>query len=477
MSPSASQGSSRPLRVRFETMGCRSNFADTIDLQAALIERGDLPVDAGDVDVIVVNTCSVTDTADRDALKLIEKLRTSSPTARVVVTGCFAESGTEALQRQGLADAVVGPGRRADVLNAIRSDVSELQRESSIVPLPQKKGSGRRQSISIDAPISAALSGPLQPLGETRARARYHLRIQEGCDNFCTFCIIPFTRGSLSSRPASLLLEDIRRLNDLGYDEIVLTGTHIGGYGEDCGSSLLALLEQIAAANIGPRIRLSSIDPNDLSNEIVDLVAEQHIFCRHLHICIQALSDRILKRMNRRYRMSDVRTLLAYAEQKIEKCCIGSDLITGFPGESREELEQEIGEFLALPLSYLHVFPFSERSGTGATVLDGAIPVAERKRRAARWRALSERRFRDYLHGFVGETVEVVIERCDERVIVGTSNEFLPVRFVGASHAAFTRGKRIFGKVVRIDVAQQTENGSGSIGEDVAVCELLSRES
>ncbi len=265
-------------------------------------------------------------------------------------------------------------------------------------------------------------------MGEIRNRSRYHLRVQEGCENSCTFCIIPQTRGRLSSRSLRDVREDVEYLRDQGYQEIVLTGTHLGGYGEDIGLGLQDLLSVVQEVKNGPRVRLSSIDPNDLVPEIIDFIAESHQICRHLHICVQALSDRTLKRMNRKYRLDEAREILWYVNKKLPGCCIGSDVITGFPGESRQEVEEGIEEFLRLPISYLHVFPYSERSGTAATRLDGSVALPERKRRAARWRAVAQRKHRAYLASLCGQELEIVLEQGKESHVYGTSAEFAPVR-------------------------------------------------
>ncbi len=454
------------LRVAFETLGCRSNYADTIDLQAALVERGAVPCEFSEAaDVYVINTCTVTDGADKEAYRLIRKAHERSPGARIVVTGCLAEVGSDELFATGKVNSVIGPGRRDAVLGAIlgRGELSRLTDRTALVKAPTrrvKKSLPVRHSISLADPISPEIAGPGTYLGEVKSRARYHLRIQEGCENSCTFCIIPQTRGLLSSRSLKDLKADFQHLAAVGYNEIVLTGTHIGGYGEDTGSSLSALLQEIAAWEFGPRVRLSSIDPNDLSCEIVDLIAKGHVFCNHLHICVQAFSDSVLKRMNRRYRLGEVFEIISYIEEQLPGCCIGSDLITGFPGESREEVEKEIEVFLSLPISYLHVFPYSERSDTPAVRLDGAVDKGERARRAARWRALSERRRATFLQSLVGAELEFIVEGFDDDFLYGTSREYAAVKtpqrlFVsGDSPVTKLLGKRV---IVR---ALTEDNGS-----------------
>ena len=390
------------LRVAFETFGCRSNYADTVDLQAALVEKGLTPCGMDtEADVYVVNTCTVTNEADKAASKIIKKIRSDNPEARIVVTGCMAEVGEEAISELEAADAIIGPGRREQILSAIVGQeeqvlTSKSEEDPAFVSFetlqvgrekrPKRSGANFR-SISLDHQLSPALQGPGSKLGDVPVRARYHLRIQEGCENSCTFCIIPQSRGRLSSRAKADIIEDIQKLADVGYNEVVLTGTHIGGYGEDFGANFLELLSLVEAKSAISRVRLSSIDPNDVSYEMVDLLSKSNTFCDHLHICIQAFDDGVLKRMNRLYRLEEVFDILNYISNKWPRCCLGSDVITGFPGETREDVEREIEVFNKLPFSYLHVFPYSERQGTAAERLDGVVPINERRRRAARWRA------------------------------------------------------------------------------------------
>ncbi len=447
-----------PLRVAFHTLGCRSNYADTIDLQAAVLEQGGVPCDFdAPADVYVINTCTVTDNADKDALKLIRKARTSAPDAKVIVTGCMAEVKANELLSLAEVDAVVGPGRKQEVVAAVIGDATAAS--SAAIELPKEYQSGRRpkkslpqrRSISLVDPISSKVAGPGAVMGESRTRARFHLRIQEGCENSCTFCIIPQTRGRLSSRAVSDILKDIEHLAAVGYREIVLTGTHIGGYGEDIGSSFHDLLTELERSSAIRRIRISSIDPNDLDKRSVDLMAKSSVFCHHLHICVQSFTDYTLKRMNRRYRMAEVFDLLDYVQERLPNCCLGSDVIVGFPGECRQEVDQGIETFLTLPFSYLHIFPYSERTGTAATRLDGTIDYAERKRRSARWRSLAERRRESYARDLVGREVEIIVEQFDGSIARGTSREFVTCGITVANSEDLRIGQTLRAAATRYD--------------------------
>lgn len=471
-----------PLRVGFHTFGCRSNHADTIELQAALVERGAVPCSADEAaDVYVLNSCTVTDQADRDVLRALRRLRKRAPEARIVLTGCMASLAED--QRRDLpeVDAVVGAGRREEVLRAIEDrSWSPLADDPALVSLGELGARGRRpsrsganwRSISLSGEMPQTVPGPGQPLGEAALRARYHLRVQEGCENSCTFCIIPQTRGRLSSRPLEQIRADLWRLAELGYEEVVLTGTHLGGYGEDRGLSLLTLLQTIAEERAVPRVRLSSIDPNDVSEEMIALLAGAGVFCEHLHVCMQAFSDPILKRMNRKYRMKEVRQLVGAIRSQWPQCSLGTDVICGFPGETRDNVEEQIRCFGELGFSYVHVFPYSERSDTPATRLAGAVETAERRKRAARWRAVGQRAKRERMRQLIGREIEIIVEQKQETAhgveIRGTSREFIPAAVAAEKRIAerLRSGQRLRLKAYRLNK-----------GEDHLRCELLNQES
>ncbi|MDD2943965.1 MAG: radical SAM protein [bacterium] len=275
------------LRVAFETLGCRSNFADTVDLQLACAEKGAAPIEfSGEADVYVINTCTVTDGADKDVRKIVRRLRERKPEARIVITGCLAEveEGRSFAEDEGFQ--VIGTGRRNQVVEAIFSADSQPSNRAMTVR-EQKK----RKSISLDQELPDIVPGPHGALGEIEMRSRFHLRVQEGCDSSCTYCIIPRTRGALSSRPLADVLADAKKIYAAGYSEVVLTGTHLGGYGEDAGISLTILLKELLALDLPLRYRLSSLDPDDVSLELLDVWQESARICRHFHICLQALDD------------------------------------------------------------------------------------------------------------------------------------------------------------------------------------------
>jgi len=460
------------LKVALHTMGCRSNFADSVELQVALASAGAAPCSISeDADVYVVNTCTVTDSAEKEVRSLIRSIRKDNPERRIVITGCLATVGSEVFKELSALDSVVPPGQRKNLVASILSPATDAAGDfSTSTGLPKR--AQRLTSEDINDPLGPALASPTEKLGSLPMRKRFHLRVQEGCDNFCTFCIIPFTRGKIVSRKSERIFEDLKKLSDLGYEEVVLTGTHLGGYGEDFGSSLIELLKDFAKRKPIKRVRLSSLDPNDITPEFIDLIASEEIFCEHLHLCMQALDDEVLKRMNRRYSLSEGLELLEYARRIIPAASLGTDLITGFPGETSSIFEKQCERFNSSPLSYVHVFPYSERADTAATRLDGEVELQERKRRAGRLRALAEKRYRDFSRSFVGKNVEVILETVREledgrMEYRGTSREFIEAK---TSLASFSERSPELGRCVQLRVTAFDESG------ETLQCELFDQE-
>lgn len=487
--------SSAPALVAFETMGCRSNYADTMEIQANLLEHGYSACDfqtgyEKQAPYFVLNTCTVTDNADRSVIRALKKIRSEAPEAKVLVTGCMAEVSGERLEKEGLGDLVLGPSGKHKLVSAILSNdfssssdeetngsgLSSEERKSYPGGRRVSKTSAQFHSIEIDSPISPAMPGPGEvwstgaaktqsPGQELRSRSRYNLRVQEGCENSCTFCIIPKTRGLFSSRSEARILEDLEVLEQKGYQEVVLSGTHLGGYGLDVGQTFQGLLERIAKRAPALRIRLSSIDPNDLTEPVISVLKESPVFCEHAHVCLQALDAKVLKRMNRLHSLEESITVVEALAGGSRPFSVGADLIVGFPGETRAQFDSALELLEGLPVSYVHVFPYSERSGTAAVRLDGAVDVSERKRRAARLRALAGRKKVDFLSTLLGKKIELVLETKVERpeetgqvsyrlrqAWKGTSREFAnAVVFSGDDSSRLSAGARLRASVTGID--------------------------
>lgn len=437
------------MRVAVTTLGCKVNQYDAASIETRLRHEGCTIVPfAPGADVYIVNTCTVTDRADAESRQLARRARRFNAAARVIMTGCFAQ-----VSPQGAAipevDHVVGLNRLPDLVRAVRGKAADTAERILVHDLRTA-----RQVATIGAEAFT---------GQTRA----FLKVQEGCDLFCSFCIVPFARGRSRSVPPRQVLEQLRMLAARGFQEVVLTGVHLGGYGADLDPQigLPRLLELIVERPPVPRLRLSSIDPPEVSPRLLELMAHSDILCPHFHIPIQAGNDEVLRRMRRKYDTNLVREICAAIGTRLPGAAIGTDVIAGFPGETEAQFEETLGLLEALPFTYFHVFPYSRRSGTTAAKLGGHLPASVIKQRAQRLRRLGQRKRAEFAHGLVGHQARVLVEekpatgsgwltgytRNYQRVEFsgppGLVNREVDVRIVGV------RGDQVVGELRESDVA------------------------
>ena len=406
------------MRIAITTLGCKINQYDSAVIQSRLEEKHSFVPFENEADCYVINTCTVTDRADWEARQLVRRAKRRNPAAKVLVTGCYAQvSPAEVAEVPGV-DFVVGLNRLDDLLRYVEEPaqsspqlaVSDVQRERGV-------------------PVLGTRALP----GHTRA----FLKIQEGCNYSCTYCIIPSARGLSRSVPPREVLEQVRRLAEAGYKEIVLTGIHLGGYGHDLipKIDLAALVEVIAASGLIARLRLSSLDPREVPDRLLDLIALSRIVCPHLHICAQAGDDEILKQMRRNYDTAYYRDLLQRVRERLPEAGLGSDIIVAFPGENDARFERSLEYFASLPLTYFHVFPYSSRRGTMASSFADHVPAQVKKERARRMRELGARKKSEFCASFIGRRVSVLIEEKLEKQTGrrrGFSRNYLPVAVAGA---------------------------------------------
>jgi threonylcarbamoyladenosine tRNA methylthiotransferase MtaB len=430
------------MRVAVATLGCKVNQYDTASIETRLRTEGCTVVPfAPGADVYVVNSCTVTDRADAESRQLARRARRFNPAARVIMTGCFAQ-----INPHGAAipevDHVVGLNRLPDVVRAVRGELSATER----IVVNDLRTARRVQTLGAETFT-----------GQTRA----FLKIQEGCDLFCTFCIVPFARGRSRSVPPRQVLEQLQLLAKRGFQEVVLTGVHLGGYGADLDPKmeLVDLLEMIIEQPPVPRIRLSSIDPPEVTPRLLALMARSDVLCPHLHIPVQAGDDAVLQRMRRKYDTDFLRALGAEIRAQLPDAAIGTDVIAGFPGETDTQFDATLALLDELPLTYFHVFPYSRRTGTTAAKLPGQVPPGRVKSRAQRLRKLGERKRADFARRFVGFDLPVLVEGTpapDSGRLIGytrnyqrvelsgpatLSNREVPVTIVGA------HGARLLGQL------------------------------
>ena len=406
------------MRIAITTLGCKINQYDSAVIRSRLEDRHTFVSFDETADCYIINTCTVTDRADWEARQRVRRAKRTSPRAKVLVTGCYAQVNPEDVAHLPGVDYVVGLNRLDDLLGFIELSDENDGVQVAVSDVKRERG--------------VSMLGTRALPGHTRA----FLKIQEGCNYSCTYCIIPTARGLSRSLTPADVMEQVRQLAGAGYKEIVLTGIHLGGYGQDLAPKLdlTALLEIIAASQLIPRVRLSSLDPREVPDRLLDLMAGSDVLCPHLHICAQAGEDQILKRMRRNYDTGYYRDLVTKARERVPDAALGSDIIVGFPGESDESFETSLEFFASLPLTYFHVFPFSIRRGTPAASLPEQIPVDVKKARARKMRALGSNKKTDFCLGFLGHELSVLIEEKMEKKTGGhrgLSRNYLPVMFLG----------------------------------------------
>ncbi|ETW93325.1 MAG: hypothetical protein ETSY1_39700 [Candidatus Entotheonella factor] len=418
-----------PLRASFYTLGCRLNQAETASISATFAAQGYTIVDFGEeTDVCVINTCSVTEGAESKCRQAVRSVLRRSPHAYVTVTGCYAQVGVEALKRIEGLDLIVGTEDKMRVVDLI--DRPEKQDEPRVVHSSKIS----REAFTIDI------------VGDYSGQTRANLKIQDGCNFACAFCIIPFTRGGARSRPVHDIVREARGLVAHGHREIVLTGVNIGTYHHD-GDTLLEVVQALELVEGLDRIRISSIEPTTISDQLIDWMASSAKLCSYLHVPIQSGDDRVLRDMKRKYTSTEFAVFIERVAARIPDIGLGTDVMVGFPGEDDAAFTRTRSLLADLPLAYFHVFSYSERPHTYARRYTDHVPPQVVQKRSRELRELSERKKAAFYREFADRSLRVLFERreksgyytgfTDNYIKVGVStqaqidNALLPVRICG----------------------------------------------
>ena len=397
-----------------ENFGCRATQADAAAIERQLLERGYVRSGAAPAaDVVVVNTCTVTASADTQARQAIRAIHSANPGARIVATGCYAQRAPEDLAALEGVRWVVGNSHQTEIARLLGAGA-----DSSFVPLAQvdtepmslARGAAKILTSNIFEQTEV-LVAPVE--GGEAEHTRPILKIQDGCNNRCSYCVIPFVRGRSRSLEPARVLEEVCRLTLAGFREVVLSGINLGSYGRDLSPrvELGDLLRRILGETPLERLRLSSIEPMDITEDLVDLFASTNRLARHFHVPLQSGSDRILAAMHRWYRAEHYARHVELVRERLSDAAIGADVIAGFPGETEEDHASTIAFVEKLPLTYLHVFSFSARPGTKAAQLGGEVPPETIKRRSRELRALSARKQAAFVSSRAGRTMRVLTLR------------------------------------------------------------------
>ncbi|WP_110926916.1 tRNA (N(6)-L-threonylcarbamoyladenosine(37)-C(2))-methylthiotransferase MtaB [Bacillus massiliglaciei] len=401
--------------VAFHTLGCKVNHYETEAIWQLFKNDGYERVEyESTADVYVINTCTVTNTGDKKSRQVIRRAIRQNPDAVIAVTGCYAQTSPAEIMAIPGVDIVVGTQDRVKMLEYIEQFKEERQPINGVGNIMKN-----RVYEELDVPAFTD-------------RTRASLKIQEGCNNFCTFCIIPWARGLMRSRDPEEVIRQAQQLVDAGYKEIVLTGIHTGGYGEDMKDYNLAMLlrdleEKVAGLK---RIRISSIEASQISDEVIEVLANSKKVVRHLHIPIQSGSDTVLKRMRRKYTMDFFADRLVKLKEALPGLAVTSDVIVGFPGETEEEFMDTYNFIKEHKFSELHVFPYSKRTGTPAARMEDQIDEEVKNERVHRLISLSDQLAKEYASHFEGEVLEVIPEvELENGLFEGYTDNYLKVHF------------------------------------------------
>ncbi|MBU4263165.1 MAG: tRNA (N(6)-L-threonylcarbamoyladenosine(37)-C(2))-methylthiotransferase MtaB [Proteobacteria bacterium] len=407
----------KTIKVALTTLGCKVNQFESASFLSGLVARGaEIVPFSHQADIYIINTCAVTGKAGAQSRQMIRRALKTTSKARLVVTGCYAQVATQKVLEIGdWSVCIVGNGYKHRLVDIALSDkhcdlemhMGDIGSQKKICPLP------------------------VSHFPDDRTRS--FLKIQDGCNNFCSYCIVPYARGRSRSLPIDAALQQISVFAASGYKEIVLTGIHVGMYGLDLSppASLLDFIDQATANYPAMRFRLSSLEPGEVQETILDLMAARANFMPHLHIPLQSGDDRILREMNRRYQADDFARLIGRIREKIPHAAIGVDVLVGFPNEDDGAFNHTYALLADLPVTYLHVFPYSKRPGTVAAGLINQIPGPVKDERVARLRLLSEQKKATFYQQHLGTTQRVLAENKNNRyrLMRGFTENYIPVLF------------------------------------------------
>jgi threonylcarbamoyladenosine tRNA methylthiotransferase MtaB len=405
-------------KVAFHTLGCKLNFAETSAISRSFPpDKFEKVAPDTKADIYVINTCSVTDAADKKCRQAIRKFINRAPEAVIAVVGCYAQLKAEEISSIPGVDLVLGTNEKFDV--------------SKYLEATGKKGKAKIHSCDLSA---SRIFYPSFSMGD---RTRSFLKVQDGCDYRCSYCTIPLARGRSRNQDINLIRQEAEKIAGEGIREIVLTGVNIGDFGKSSGDTFSDLVKELVKVKGIERYRISSIEPDLITDEIISLAASEEKILPHFHIPLQSGSDKILRLMRRRYNTSLFADRIRRIREAIPIAGIGADIIVGFPGETDEDFNQTISFLIDMPLSYLHVFNFSERPGTPAEMMPGKVSFNTRERRSKRLLALSEEKHIEFCRSNIGYESKVLFERTKKNdMISGFTENYLRAEYPWESRLA-----------------------------------------
>lgn len=434
-------------KIAFYTLGCKVNQADTASMENLFLRSGHQLVSFdGEADVYIINTCVVTNTGQRKSRQTIHRAIRKNPNALIVVTGCYPQTAAEEVKAIAGVDMIIGNQDRAQIVQLVEERLAH------------------RQTDTLDAvhKLTASTAFEEMAAGDITDKTRAFLKIQEGCNQFCTYCIIPYARGPLRSRSLESIRTETQRLISAGFKEIVLIGIHLGCYGKENpnGPTLYDAVKTVLEVPGVQRLRLGSLESVEVEPRLLTLMQEDARFCRHLHLPLQSGCDKTLQAMHRPYTTAKFKTLLADIKNRVPDIAITTDVIVGFPGETEADFETTCKFAESCGFSKMHIFPFSARKGTPAEKFAGAVTEAVKKERADILGRIDETMHKAFLQAMVGQTAEVLFEQPAgedyfegltgnyQRVFVKSGGRNLGGEILPVKITAFD-GEKLLGKIIK----------------------------
>ena len=401
------------MKFQIYTLGCKVNTYESNVMRDALLNKGYFEVGLKEkADITIINTCTVTNTADSKSMKVIRQAIRRNENAIIVVCGCLVQNKKEEVSKIDGVDIVIGNINKSKIVDYIEKYIEEKKQEVDVRNI-------------MDTNFEPMM---LNNFNKTRA----FVKIQDGCNNFCSYCIIPYTRGNVRSKDKQSVLKEIQLLVDEGHKEVVLTGIHTGNYGAEFADYKFAdLLKDIVKIDKLERLRISSIEITEINDDVMEVIKENNILVDHMHIPLQSGSDAVLKRMNRKYDKEYFINKIKKLRKIRPNISITTDVIVGFPGETKEEFEETIETIKKIEFTKLHVFPYSKREGTKATIMDGQVDENIKKKRVKILLQLSKELEYNYMEKFIGKKVIFIPEIAKEDYIIGHTGNFLNVKYHG----------------------------------------------
>ncbi len=404
----------RKLKVAFSTLGCRMNQFETSAIEEKFEREGYILTDFKDIaDIYIINTCTVTNDADRTSRKAIRQAKRRNPDAVIVATGCYAQVSPENLAKMEEIDLVIGNSHKNAVFEIVESFINERKQDKVFID------NIFRENELKTFRISTFYEG-----------SRPILKVQEGCNSFCSFCIIPFARGKVRSAKVKEIIDQTKILVDRGFKEIVLTGTQLSQFGYDHKEGYLYdLLKQLINIKGLYRVRLSSMGINELDDTLIDLITSEEKIAPHFHLSIQSADDKVLKDMRRNYTVKEYIQKIERIIKRRPETAIGTDIITGFPTEDERSFNKSLKNIESIPFAYIHVFTYSERKGTTASKMGDPVPPQEKKRRTRILREISEKKNFEFRKRFLNKYLEVLVVSEKEGKKIGITGNYIHIKF------------------------------------------------